>query len=236
MKALKIIKYTFLCVGTLLLAISIIGFFNTRGFLETAIITEGTVTGFSTPYGETSNTNISNSNTYRPFIEFHTKDKQSFTFKPSSSNSSEHYRIGEIVPVLYDKNDPKHAKINNFSHLWTGVLIIGGLGVPFFLIGFILHFLGVSKTRKMARLKERGIQITTEFHKVEQNSFIEVNGQNPYQILCKWKNPKNSKLHIFKSENIWDDPAEFIPENINVFIERDNPGVYYVDLSFLPAT
>ena len=182
MRALTITKYTFLAVGTILIAISIIGYFKTRSFLETAIKTEGIITGFDIPYSETSYSNISSSRTYRPFIEFHTQDKQSYTFKPSSENSSERYRIGEIVPVLYDSNNPKRAEIDKFSHLWSGTLIIGGLGIPFFSIGFILLFLSVSKNRKNARLKERGVRITTQLHKVEQNFFIEVNGQNPYLI------------------------------------------------------
>jgi hypothetical protein len=113
---------------------------------------------------------------------------------------------------------------------------VGGLGIPFFLVGFVLFYVGISKHRNKTRLKENGVKITTQFHKLEQSSLIEVNGRNPYQILTQWKNPKNSKLHVFKSDNIWQDPSEFLPQEINVFIEKDNPEKYYVDLSFLPVT
>ncbi len=236
MKALEITKYSFLIIGTVLIATSTIGFVRTRSFVDTAIGTEGFVIGLDEYSSSSGSSNSSGHRTSSPLIEFQMKDGRSVTFQSSSENSSEHYNIGEGVQILYDRNNPKHAEIDNFSHLWADLLIVGGLGIPFLAIGFGLLMVSGSKSRKRSRLIQNGVRITTQFHKLEQNAFIEVNGQHPYQILTTWKNPKDAEQHIFRSDNIWEDPTVFIPEKINVFIERDNPRDYHVDLSFLPLT
>ena len=39
-----------------------------------------------------------------------------------------------------------------------------------------------------------------------------IDGRNPYQIISHWKNPRTSRLHIFKSDNLWVDPTDSIKE------------------------
>jgi hypothetical protein len=96
--------------------------------------------------------------------------------------------------------------------------------------------IGLFKGRRKELLKERGVKIKTQFVNVEVNRSLEVNGRNPYQITVQWKNPRTAAVHNFRSDNIWTDPTGRIPDEVTVYIERDNPKKYYVDLSFLPAT
>ena len=64
---------------------------------------------------------------------------------------------------------------------------------------------------------------------------VTANTTNPYLIYVQWKKPMTSKLHVFKSENIWFDPTDHInTDEITVLIESNNPKKYYVDTSFLP--
>jgi hypothetical protein len=236
MKALEITKYTLVLTGAVLITISTIGFVKTRSFIDNAISTEGFVVGFDSPTGNLPNSNASSTGRSRPLIEFQLKDGRPLTFKSPSDNGVEWYQIGEGIPILYDKNNPKHAEIDDFSRLWAGILVVGGLGISCFAIGLSLLLVGTSKGRKRSRLMRRGIRIKTQFYRLEQNAFIEVNGHSPYQILTTWKDPTDSQQHIFKSDNIWEDPTVFIPEKIVVFIGKDNPRDYYVDLSFIPVT
>jgi hypothetical protein len=39
---------------------------------------------------------------------------------------------------------------------------------------------------------------------------------------------------VFTSENVWFDPSAHLGNELTVFIERDNPKRYYVDLTMLP--
>ena len=94
---------------------------------------------------------------------------------------------------------------------------------------------GTLTGRKDAYLKTHGIPLDTEFQSVECNEVLSVNGKHPFRVLTLWQNPSTSELFIFKSHNLWFDPSNYIKrKNITVFIERNNPRKYYVDLSFLP--
>jgi hypothetical protein len=64
---------------------------------------------------------------------------------------------------------------------------------------------------------------------------LSVNDRHPFQIVTQWQNPSTSEIHVFESDNIWYDPSEFITnQRITVYIEKENPKKYWVDLSFLP--
>ena len=66
-------------------------------------------------------------------------------------------------------------------------------------------------------------------------AFREVNGAHPFRIVTQWRNPETSKLHVFRSDNLWFDPSEHIKtQTITVFIDQGNPKKYFVDVSFIP--
>ena len=84
-------------------------------------------------------------------------------------------------------------------------------------------------------LKQYGTKITTNFQNLNINTTLAVNGKNPFVVVSQWQNPKTSELHVFKSDNIWFDPSDFIKsDEITVLIDRKNPKRYSMDLSFLP--
>ena len=108
-------------------------------------------------------------------------------------------------------------------------------GQRFFLIGIGMFLVGGLKNRKEAFLKLHGIPIQTKFQSVELNTALSVNGRHPFRVLGQWQNPATSEVHIFHSNNLWFDPSEYLEgKNITVFIEKNNPKKFYVDLSFLP--
>jgi hypothetical protein len=92
------------------------------------------------------------------------------------------------------------------------------------------------KGRKKQALIETGVKIKTRFRSIHKNPGLEVNGQNPFRIRSEWKNPRSAEIHHFDSNNIWFDPTGHVPEEITLYIERENPKKYYVDPSFLPTT
>lgn len=228
MKKISIIKYTFTVVGIGMLAGAFFLFTNTQEFLKSALTADGTVV-------ELVRTRSTDSYTYKPVVEFKTRDGSLIEFTSSSSSNPPSYSQGEIVEVLYQESFPEQAKINGFFSLWGGPAIVGGLGSAFFLIGVSILLLGALKGKKIEHLRKNGISIKAKFQSVEINDSLKVNGKSPYQICAQWQNPTTAELHIFNSENIWFDPTDHInTDEITVLIEKDNPKKHYVDISFLP--
>jgi hypothetical protein len=228
MRVFTIIKYVFTALGLCMLVGAFFIYRSTSGFLASAQTAEGTVIDLVA-------SRSSDSTTYRPVVRFVTDDGRTIEFTSSAGSNPPSYSRGETVPVLYTPKTPEDAKINGFFALWGGVTILGGLGAVFFVIG-AAFFLVVGQTRrKNEYLRSQGQPIETQLQGVERNTSIRANGTHPYRVVTQWQNPATGAVHVFKSENLWYDPTQFLQrDRITVLIERDNPRRYLVDLSFLP--
>ncbi|WP_281232747.1 DUF3592 domain-containing protein [Flavobacterium gelatinilyticum] len=229
MKVVSIIKYVFTAIGLALLAGALYLYLDKKDFLKNAETVQGTVV-------ELISKRSDNSITYAPVISFTTKEGNKIEFTSSVSSNPSSYNVGESVEVLYDPKAPNKANINGFSSLWIGPLILGILGVIFFLIGFIIILYGITKQKKKRYLLDNGKRISTTFNEVRLNYSLVVNGRHPYQIVSQWLDTQTNKLYVFESENIWFDPTEFVKtDEIKVVIDPKNPKKYYMDISFLPV-
>lgn len=229
MKAITIIKYVFLTIGTAMLAGAIYLYLDKQTFLEKAEVAQGKVV-------EMLSSRSNNSIMYRPVFEFTTKDGQKIEFTSSVSSNPPSYSEGESVEILYDPSNPNKADINGFSSLYLGPLILGILGTVFFLIGFLIILFGYLKQKKSQYLLNNGKRISTKFENVQLNTNLSVNGRNPFQICSQWLDTTTNELYVFKSDNIWFDPTDFIKtEEIKVMIDPNNPKKYFMDISFLPV-
>jgi hypothetical protein len=227
MKTLSIIKYVFLTIGAIMLAGTFYLYQNQQDFLKKANTVQGTVI-------ELVANRSDNSTTYTPVVAFKTKKGEEITYTSSVSSNPPSYSEGETVEILYDPADPKDASINGFASLWIGCLILGILGTIFFLIGFLMILFAKLKEKKKEYLKDNGKRILTKFDHVQLSNF-KVNGRSPFLIYSQWLNTNTNELHLFKSEDIWFDPTDYIgTEPIKVMIDPANPKKYYMDISFLP--
>lgn len=57
------------------------------------------------------------------------------------------YKVGQEVEVLYPKDDPLRACVNDFLSVWTGVCVLGLLAAVFFVEAALLF--GGVKWRKV---------------------------------------------------------------------------------------
>lgn len=141
--------------------------------------------------------------------------------------------IGESIEAGAEMEEL--LKSSNNSSDFVGAMIIGVIGLVFFIIGGSIIAYGIRKKNILKKLKQNGMKIEADFQNVSVNTSLAVNGEHPFVIISQWQNPKTSELHIFKSDNIWFDPTDFIKtDKINVLIDRENLKRYSVDLSFLP--
>lgn len=220
--------YLFGIIGFILLGVALYLYLDKQAFLDKAEISQGKVI-------ELLRTKSDNSISYRPVVEYITKKGIKIEFSSSLSSNPASYNVGENVPVLYDPINPNKAEINGFKALYLGPLIVGTIGIVFFLIGFMAIRSSYLKQKESKYLLNNGKRIITKFENVQHNKSTESSGRNPFQIYSQWLNPNTNEIYIFKSDDIWFDPTDFIKsEEIKVLINPDNPKQYIMDTSFLP--
>lgn len=228
MKAITLIKYVFSLIGLGMLVTAIVLFMNTKSFLQTAEVAQGTVI-------ELRASRSSDSLTYHPVVSFTTSQGQRITFSSGSGSNPPSYTEGETLEVFYAAAEPQDAKINGFFALWGGAVILAGMGTVFFTIGCLIIFLSGFKQRKQDDLKKNGLAVKAKIHTLDRNTDMETNGVSPFVISLQWLNPEDQKVYLFRSEDIWFDPTEYVvTDELTVYVDRHNHKRHYVDLSFLP--
>lgn len=229
MRVVLIMKYVFAVIGLGMLISAFYLYKNTNDFLNNSQTTSGIVVEL------VSSKSKDNSTLYKPVIEFRTKDGELIEFTASAASNPPSYLKGEAVQVFYKADAPYQAKVKGFFSLWGGTIIFAGIGLSFFIVGISMLITRELNKQKINTLKMQGTQIKAKIQEVSINRSYEVNGRSPYQIHAQWLNPSTSKVHIFKSDNLWFDPSDYIEsDKISVLIDKRNPKKYYVDTSFLP--
>ncbi len=59
-----------------------------------------------------------------------TADGNVVRFGTGEFRGGENYQVGQVVPVLYDPNNPQHASIATKRQIWgaPALLVLGGIG------------------------------------------------------------------------------------------------------------
>ncbi len=232
----KFTLYVFLA-GTGLIVISILIGMHVNNFRKNAISVQGTVIALaatkSTPTTSQDRTR-SDRYTYSPVVRFITQRGKAIEFSSDTGTKKAAYKKGDTVEVLYLPSSPEKAKINDFLSLWMMPVVIGGIGLIFFALGSGIIIISKLKGRKNEYLKRNGTPVESDYQSVEKDSNITLGGKNPYKVITQWTDPSTSQTHTFKSDNIWYDPTDKIDrDKITVYMELNNPEIYYVDLTFL---
>jgi hypothetical protein len=109
------------------------------------------------------------------------------------------------------------------------------MGALFSAIGVSIVLAGRMGDQKKKYLMAYGSAIQTDLQGVDRNTSLTVNGRNPWRVTSQWLDPASNKLRIFHSENLWFDPAKFLPaKQVTVLLDPKDPKRYYMDLSPCP--
>jgi hypothetical protein len=228
MKALAIFKYISALIGLAFFIGAWFSYKSTTDFLDRAEDAEGEVI-------EMIRSRSDDSYTYKPVVEFTTPSGVQIEFTSSTSSNPPSYDVGEIVDVLYDPEDPNNARIDGAFSLWFLPVFLSIFGLIFAGIGTGLLAVGIMFNRKRQYLATHGEPIQARYKGVEKNTSLKVNGRNPYNLIGEWQNPSTGEIHIFKSENLWYDPEDYVDvETVTVLIAPGNPRKYLMDTEFLP--
>lgn len=220
---ISLLKGTFSIVGVILF---IVCFFITRETL-TSIANSTTTTGEVIA--------LVGSDTKKSVVRFSTPDGGVYTLESSVSSNPPQHRVGDKVGVLYQTDNPGEAKLNSFLDLWFASIITGILAVSFSGIGFGMIWYSFYRKKQIEKLQISGITLQTMFQGVERNGAVSVNGKIPFQIISHYTDTSTNKLYIFKSDNLWFDPSDYIKtKTIPVLVDPKNYKIYHMDISFLP--
>lgn len=228
MKIIRKVKYIVLILGSLLLLLASVLFYNAQEFDKNAITTTGVVT-------ELIEKTVGKHNGSAPAIRFYTKTGKMIDFVSSEADVVSTYKVGDEVTILYNQKEPTHAVIKGFFSVWGASMAFALVGFGLFFMGCLLFVREQRKAKKIKQLLDTGTAIQASIQKVALDIHYKVGNTNPFIIYAQWLNPKTQNIHIFKSDHIWYNPNDHINTNhVTVYINKDNPAIYHMDLSFLP--
>ena len=172
---------------------------------------------------------------YAPKVSYFVDGIEHF-YTSNSSSSNPSLNEGDKIIVYYDPKNANNVELQGIE-FYLGILILGGIGLVFALIGIIPLYLRKRRNEKNEWLKINGQKIKAHFEGISLNNSYQVNGRSPYNVNAQFLDIKNNKVYTFKSENIWFDPTPFIQniDTVNVIIASNNDfKKYFMDISFLP--
>lgn len=142
-RLIRAVIYVCFIPGSTLLVGAFCLFQQKLNFIEKANIVYGTVIE-SIPLAGNKNGSL-----YYPHVSFVTKSGKSIDFTSNVGTSLPTYIAGSPVKVLYDPTNPNKAEIDGIYGYIVDPVLLGGLGVFFFLIGLGAILNEYQKSRKM---------------------------------------------------------------------------------------
>lgn len=123
-----IIGVVFGLVGTLLGFIGVILWMRTRMFIARSQRTRGSV--INLVYHSDAD-----GGGYAPVFRFTTLSGQSIEASENIYSNPPGYRVGQNVDILYDPEQPNHARISKWTSLYFAPLLLSGMGIVFIGVG-----------------------------------------------------------------------------------------------------
>ena len=128
----KILIRASIIIGAILLGFSLYSLISTSLFLKKAKKAEGIVLELI------ASKDSENETLYAPVFEFKDQSGQSYVIRSSTYTNDYVFKVGQKVEVLYDPSSPQKARINSFFNIWGFVVVLGGIGGVFFIVGVVL--------------------------------------------------------------------------------------------------
>lgn len=225
--------FIFILFGTIGIALvcwSVYLVVHTHQFKTSAIHVPGTVITLIPRYDD-------GDTTYAPEVTFTAQDGSQHTFTSGASTNPPAFYESEEVDVMYEPNNPSHAKINSFSTLYTLPLITGGIGTVFALVGIIPGTLYIRRKKQITFLKQFGMRIHARVTEIEYRQNYKVNNKSPYRIWAEGIDPRDGTTKKFKSDNIWIDPHTYIKkgDSVEILVHPQQSKMHYMETPFLSS-
>lgn len=136
---------------------------------------------------------------------------------------------GQEIPLLCDPENPGHVKSPGGMLLLEMVFLL--IGILF--MGIALVFIAVSrnKARRRKKILSSGKRLSAIVEQIAVNTSYVMNGRNPYQIYCYYRDEYKDVIYRFKSEDLWINPNVVLQpgDTIDVYVEGEDYSRYHVD-------
>ncbi|MCH4254718.1 MAG: DUF3592 domain-containing protein [Proteus vulgaris] len=230
MKKFKFLFYLFAIIGVVIFVVALFVIKSELHLVRNGIETTGVVIELSI------NKSSNDRSIYHPIIQFTTKDNREIIFRSLEGSNPSRFHLGENISIIYLPDDPQKATINNFLGLYGAGTILGVFGLIFATIGPIPLYFMRRRANRDQRLIRDGMPINVKISEIIINNNIRINHRSPYQIIADYHDTLNNRLIRYKSGYLFFDPTPYInKELITVYVDKRNPKIYYLDISFLPS-
>lgn len=160
---------------------------------------------------------------------YHGREYEAYLTETSSS-----MRPGEAIELYVQQNNPE--KVRTKALLFLPVWILSVIGVCFFIVALVFIILAGTKGKKKRYLLAEGRAVEAVVIGGHMNYSVSVNGRHPWKLECQYEDISQNATYLYSSYNIWQDPQLYVGQTVRVYIDRQNPKKYYVDVEKLLAT
>jgi hypothetical protein len=160
----------------------------------------------------------------RPVVEFTPQNHRPIRTTMTVGGQGGH--IGDKVRVFYDPNDPEDNVADTFSELWFFCLLLGGMGVMWFVIGGPFLVLGVVRRLARSRVKRTGWHIPA---RVVHNTPVQTRNGYTYEPIVEGMDPVIRESARFDGERA----SALYPVGYPavVHVEPNPPHRYFVEFA-----
>jgi hypothetical protein len=111
---------------------------------------------------------------------------------------------------------------------------LGGLGLPFAILGGIFLLIVAREKRQLAKLDRVGKTIIADFLHTYRDTRISRNGEHPYRVVAQSRNTISGAITRFESEPLWVDPGDSLKQSkLKVIVDPEDTSNHRVDISAL---
>jgi hypothetical protein len=205
-----------LVICLLAIGIGIAIFLEASAFQKTAKITIGTVTR-------------SDASFY--YVQYTSDDGVERTFRGSHGKTKKGYP-GQKKKIFYQADNPDKARISDGVKGGKKVIIFA---VLLLILDIYLIYTNKKKSRSAGSFKANGRKVEAEIIKIDTDMTITFREKHPYYIDCRWSDPITGREYTHTIRNIWTDPTPLLAgrTHIDVYIDRQDPEKYFMDIEFL---
>lgn len=164
---------------------------------------------------------------YSPEFSYETPSWEKKEWNSSWSSSSNSYRKGDSINLLYN-SDLDEAKIDWFFELYFGWIFLFVWVMEMLVLIFLLWRAQVLKKRRDDLIFEWN-SLKAEIVSIDKWMFVQ-NKKSSYHIMAQAENQDDWKMYIFRSEALNFKPVFKEWELIDVFIKPMDYSTYYVDV------
>lgn len=192
-------------------------YLEASAFQKTAKVTQGIVT---------------NSSLSRYEIKYTSDDGIERTNKGTHSRKGSTYHNGDQVVVYYQIDNPDKCRISDGKKSGKKVIFWG-----FIILLFNVYLVYNNRKKDITenKFKTNGRKVAAQILRIEIDMENTVLQKNPYFIDCKWTDPMTGKEYRHTIRYIWTDPKPLLAgrSTIDVYIDRNDPEKYFMDIAFL---